>query len=161
MARGVANLRRWRGLGFGAGDGIDGVVGGASTGGVVSAAAAQRDFKVRDLLAEMPDGFWGVADLGNGGKYSGIRCGAGNRDEGVPEEAMTQTCNIPCHLSKRVFLAGDRVGLLVDMDARTLTILRNGEPIPSLVFTDLPAQVYLAATLVNGDASVRFVADGE
>ena len=58
-----------------------------------------------------------------------------------------------------VFSQGDRVGLLVDMDARTLTFLRNGTPIhASLVFHNLPDQVYVAATPDDEDSSVRFVA---
>ena len=52
----------------------------------------------------------------------------------------------------------DRVGLLVDMDARTLTILRNGEPIhASLVFDGLPELVYVAAAPFTDGTQVRFV----
>ena len=57
----------------------------------------------------------------------------------------------------RVFAIGDTIGLLVDMDSRTLTLHRNGTPIPSLEFTSLPEQVYVVATPVWHGASVEFV----
>ena len=57
-----------------------------------------------------------------------------------------------------VFDYGDRIGLLLDMDARTLTMLRNGTPIPSLVFDNLPDEpLYVAATPFWKAMSVRFV----
>ena len=55
----------------------------------------------------------------------------------------------------RVFRSGDRVGLLVDMGARTLAMYRDGAPIPGLTFTGLPAEVYVGATPFNTNVSVR------
>ena len=62
-------------------------------------------------------GFWGVDDGGDNTSkmHAGIRRGAAG-EEPTPEEARTAPGNL-------VFVSGDRVGLLVDMDARTLTVL--------------------------------------
>ena len=57
----------------------------------------------------------------------------------------------------RVFLSGDRVGLLVDMDARRMTMQVNGERIPSLVFDNLPEQVFVVACPFNTNLSVRLI----
>lgn len=134
--------------------------------GVVSAAAAQRDFNsgvnYRRVLATMSDDFWGVDDCGIPGPYSGIRRGDGAL-EAVPDEAKIGVTDgeraVRVFRQGAVFSQGDRVGLLVDMDARTLTFLRNGTPIhASLVFHNLPDQVYVAATPADEGSSVRFVA---
>ena len=61
---------------------------------------------------------------------------------------------------KCIFVNGDRVGLLVDMDTRTMTMSRNGTPIPALVFEGLPDKVHIAATVgANHDhtCTVRLV----
>ena len=68
----------------------------------------------------------------------------------IPDDAE-EACLPP---SSRV---GNRVGLLVDMDARTMTVLVNGTAIPSLVFDNLPAQMYVAVTLDDNGSSVRLV----
>ena len=63
----------------------------------------------------MADGFWGVDDGGiSGNEATGIREGKGGR-RGAPSEAKTAPHG-------RVTVSGDRVGMLVDMDARTLTM---------------------------------------
>ena len=96
----------------------------------------------------MADGFWGVDDHGGSGKAGGgIRRGKGGT-EIAPAEAKTAD-------GGGVFRSGDLVGLLVDMDARTLAIYRNGAPIPGLAFTGLPAEVYVGATPYNHDVRVR------
>ena len=43
------------------------------------------------------------------------------------------------------------------MDERTMTILRNGEPVPSLFFEGLPDEVFVAATVFYDGTSARFV----
>ena len=45
----------------------------------------------------------------------------------------------------------------MDMDGKVLTALRNGSPIPGLVFRGLPDEVYVAATPFNKGSSVRIV----
>ena len=73
-------------------------------------------------------GFWGVSDGGSIflGDHFGGRVGQG-------------------HEPPRVYGSGDCVGMLVDMDAHTLTIHRNGVPIPGLLISGLPDEVYVAA----------------
>ena len=94
----------------------------------------------------MADGFWGVDDSGRSDSGTGIRHGRFGI-AGAPSEAKTA--------GGRVFLSGDRVGLLVDMGARTLAIYRDGAPIPGLTFTGLPAEVYVGATPDDRGARVR------
>jgi hypothetical protein len=123
--------------------------------GVISSSLAQGNFKAGIwMLAEATDGFWGVDDRGTGTSYTGIRRGVGGR-AAAPDEAIIMT-----EAGRVIFFAGDRVGLLVDRDARTLTMLRNGEPIPSLVFDNLPAgSLFVAATPFHRslNSSVRIV----
>ena len=77
----------------------------------------------------------------------------------VPEEALTARPHGQ-ESSLCVFASGDRIGLLVDMDAHTLTMLRNGTPIPSLVFDNLPHEdLYVAITLFHKGNSVRTLHD--
>ena len=133
-------------------------VGGCYMVGVVSAAAARDvDFDDRGL-AHMAAGFWGVDDAcpPKNTHNCGVRRGEG-RVSAAPSEAR---CARDRGGSLRVFLVGDRLGLQVDMDARTLTMLRNGTPIPSLVFDNLPEQVHVAATLDDEDSKVRLVQVG-
>ena len=113
--------------------------------GVMSAEAARdrRTFEVRNGLSRI-HGFWGVDDSGGAGEGSGMRLGQGGNAE-VPAAARSGR--------GRVFRNGDRVGLLVDMDARRLTMFLNGRPIPGLVFGGLPDRVYVCATPFNDDAT--------
>ena len=77
----------------------------------------------------------------------------------VPEEALIARPHDQESLLC-VFVAGDRIGLLVDMDAHTLTMLRNGTPIPSLVFDNLPHEdLYVAVTVFRTGNSVRILHD--
>ena len=131
--------------------------------GVVSAASA-RDIDFHDRgLAIMQAGFWGVDDSGESSsedQHLSERCCGIRRDGGlynVPGEAK---CALVENDSEpHVFLAGDKIGMELDMDARTLTMLRNGTPIPSLVFDTLPEQVHVAATVDDEDSEVRLVND--
>ena len=101
------------------------------------------------MLAGRSGGFWGVDNSGDGDRISGIRRGAGG-EESAPAEARTAA-------GVEIFLAGDRVGLLVDMDARTLTMFLNGRLIPGLVLGGLPDLVYICATPFNDDASATIL----
>ena len=97
-------------------------------------------------------GFWGISDGDNGTDklFAGTRRGAGGV-EATPAAARMAP-------GERVFVSGDRVGLLVDMDFRTLTILRNGEPIPSLVFDNLPSgELYVGVGPFSYDREVTTV----
>ena len=111
--------------------------------GILSAAAVEQNFAIPDFLPSLYSGFWGVHVRG------GIR--RNGHKAKAPAEANLPEGNV-------IFLPGDRVGLLVDMDARTLTMLRNGEPIhESLVFDGLPNPIYVAATPYSDGSQVRFV----
>ena len=84
----------------------------------------------------------------------------GGSVQNAPDEAICAISGASLHNAggePRIFLNGDTVGLLVNMDARTLTIHRNGTPIPSLVFEGLPERVRIAATLDDTDSEVRIV----
>lgn len=119
--------------------------------GVMSAEAAaahdRRTFDVRNGLARV-HGFWGVDDSGGAGEGSGIRLGRASHAE-VPPIAKGER--------NRVFRNNDVVGLLVDMDARTLTMFVNGRLIPGLVLGGLPDLVYICATPFNDDASATIL----
>ena len=106
-------------------------------------------------LALQSSGFWGVDSDGAGSDLHGIRRGAGGK---VGVLAAAKTARIP-DSEPRVFIAGDRIGLQMDMDAHTLTILRNGTPIPTLFFDNLPSgkEMYIAATLFWQGNSAQFV----
>lgn len=120
--------------------------------GILSAAAVEQNFANPDFLPDLDSGFWGVDVRGRGGGGGGLIIRRNGHKAKAPAEANLPEGNV-------IFLPGDRVGLLVDMDARTLTMLRNGEPIhESLVFDGLPNPIYVAATLAYSDGSqVRFV----
>lgn len=113
--------------------------------GILSAAAVEQNFAIPDFLPSLNSGFWGVHVRGairrNGHKA------IAPAEAKAPEDGDV------------IFLPGDRVGFLVDMDARTLTMLRNGEPIhESLVFDGLPNPIYVAATpFCDHGSQVRFV----
>ena len=93
---------------------------------------------------------------------TGIRRGKGGQSK-VPKEALIARPHdreAYGESSQCVFVAGDRIGLLVDMDAHTLTMLRNGTPIPSLVFDNLPHEdLYVAVTVFRTGNSVRILHD--
>lgn len=93
-------------------------------------------------LANMNDAFFGVDDCGApDNNYTGVRSGRGGR-QGAPESSRAAP-------GGRVFLCGDRVGLLCDMDRRLLAFFRNGTHIPGLLFLNLPGgEFYVATTLV-------------
>ena len=55
---------------------------------------------------------------------------------------------------------GDKIGLLVDMDKRTMEIHRNGVPVPGLVFANLPDEVYVVACPLYKACTVRLVGAG-
>jgi hypothetical protein len=97
-------------------------------------------------------GFWGISDGDNDTckLFAGTRRGA-RGVEATPAAARMAP-------GERVFVSGDRVGLLVDMDFRTLTILRNGEPIPSLVFDNLPSgELYVGVVPFSYEGGVTTV----
>ena len=103
-----------------------------------------------DKLAEAAAGFWGVDDVGR------VRKGSGRSSEvdipDAPMEAFT------AKFGSCVFVQGDTIGLNVDMDARSFTMLRNGTPIPSLVFENLPAKaLYVAATPFHSRTKVQML----
>ena len=125
-------------------DGDD--LGGGFYTGVLSAAAAQRIdvMNSRDGVRNMPDGYWGCSDDG-----AFVHRGDGKWERAVDESLAADG---------DVFLLGDRVGVHVDMDARTLVMHRNGVPIPGLAFGGLPAEVYLCATPACKGSSVRIAA---
>ena len=132
--------------------------------GVVSEAVSGTiDFGDHRTLSTLSEGFWGVDDVGvdeeRYGSGAGIRRGGGSV-QNAPDEAICAISGASLHNAggePRIFLNGDTVGLLVNMDARTLTIHRNGTPIPSLVFEGLPERVRIAATLDDTDSEVRIV----
>ena len=108
----------------------------------------------------MSSGFYGVdSSIKGGGRYSGIRRGLGGH-ESVPVAASVADAS-GIHANGVTFNSGDRIGLLVDMDARTMTMLRNGTPIPSLVFHNLPEEVFVATTLWYKGSRMRLLRDGE
>ena len=118
-------------------------LGGSYVTGLVDASVAAAVFNCTYTAVE--DGHvWGVDDYGDVWGFSGTRDG----DEG-PAEALTR--------EGMVFLSGDCVGLLVDMDARRMTLQVNGERIPSLVFDNLPEQVFVVACPFNTNLSVRLI----
>ena len=125
--------------------------------GVASGSLAISN--VTFALAKAASSFWGVDSSGfpEESILTGIRRGKGGQSK-VPEEALTaRPHDRPPHC---VFVAGDRIGLLVDMDAHTLTMLRNGTPIPSLVFDNLPHEdLYVAVTVFRTGNSVRILHD--
>ena len=140
--------------------GHDRNLGGRYWTGVMSAAAAvgaELDARRRWKHPESFEGFWGFEDHGYHGSIEeeyrpgsgfGVRRGYG-ANERAPNESLCDN---------RIFSNGDRVGLVVDMDDRTMEVLRNGEPIPGLVFTDLPETgVFVVASPFNNGATVRFV----
>ena len=94
-------------------------------------------------------GFWGAArEAATYAAFRGIRQGDGVRAT-APAEALLQDGHL--------FNPSDRIGLQVDMDKHTMTLLRNGTPIPALVFDNLPAEVYVAVSLEHNDRNARFV----
>ena len=136
--------------------GADGyALGGSYMAGVLSAEQASGELiHGGNGLARMDKGFWGVDDSGGTAPFenSGIRDGTGLK-AGAPAEAKTDRPG----KGGRVFRDGTRVGLFVDMADRTLTIYRDGTPIPGLTFKGLPAEVYVGATLDDREASVRII----
>ena len=123
--------------------------------GLLSAEAARGfDHSAAFGLAKASSGFWGVDNEGIAHPMCGIRRGHGGK-EAAPDEARLVAA--PGTGRKYVIASGDRVGMLVDMDARTLTMLRNGTPIPSLVIDGLPEQVYVATTLGTDKYTARIV----
>ena len=136
--------------------------GGAHMVGVASGSVAISN--VTSALAKAASSFWGVDSSGYCGEsiLTGIRRGKGGQSK-VPKEAMIARPHdreAYGESSQCVFVAGDRIGLLVDMDAHTLTMLRNGTPIPSLVFDNLPHEdLYVAVTVFHRRRSVRILHD--
>mmetsp|Transcript_36178 Transcript_36178/g.116490 ORF Transcript_36178/g.116490 Transcript_36178/m.116490 type:complete len:232 (+) Transcript_36178:218-913(+) len=120
--------------------------------GVVSADVDTiREMHEDENLAHLAHGFWGIEDSGDGGESCGVRRGKGG-DEEAPTEA-----HIGRDVTAPIFGRNDRLGLLVDMDERTLTFHRNGDPIPSLVLGGLPEEVYVVATPYNTGSRVQIV----
>ena len=116
-------------------------LGGSYLTGLVDASVAVPDFQSASVAFTRKP-FWGFDD-------AGAELYFGGRQKPIPVAARTR--------GGSVFRAGDRVGLLVDMDARRMTIQVNGEPIPSVVFDNLPEQVFVVATPFNENASVRLI----
>ena len=122
--------------------------------GVVSADVDTfREMDRDENLAHLAHGFWGIDDIGDGGETTGVRRGKGG-EEGAPPAALV---DLGTSQERGLFVRGDRLGLLVDMDERTLTFHRNGDPIPSLVLGGLPEEVYVVATPYNTGSRVRIV----
>lgn len=122
--------------------------------GVVSADVDTfREMDGGENLARLAQGFWGIEDSGDGCVDTGIHRGKGG-EEGAPSAALV---DIGTSQQRGLFVRGDRLGLLVDMDERTLTFHRNGDPIPSLVLGGLPEEVYVVATPYNTGSRVRIV----
>ena len=111
------------------------------------------------MLSRLSEGFWGVDDGSYASQYSGMRRGDGSIED-APDEAICAISGASVDDDggePRIFLNGDTIGLLVNMDAHTLTIHRNGSPIPSLAFEGLPERVRIAATLDDLDSKVRIL----
>ena len=127
------------------------ILGGANMVGLASGSIVVKG-KTIGALGKAASNFWGIDDSGSSGtNLSGIRRGKGGQ-RSAPAEAKSS--------HGFLFASGDRVGLLVDMDEHTLTILRNGTPVPSLVFDNLPHQnLYVAATLFHLSIRVRILTD--
>ena len=127
---------------------------------MVGVASGSVDISGACALARAASSFWGVDSSGycEESILTGIRRGKGGQSK-APEEALTGASRLHGR-PIGVFVAGDRIGLLVDMDAHTLTMLRNGTPIPSLVFDNLPHEdLYVAVTVFRTGNSVRILHD--
>ena len=126
--------------------------------GVITPEAARAnvgggltDLSYDSAHTRLAHGFWGVDDM----------CAVWTGPEGKAKlrarhEARTARPADAEYLHC-VFLSGDRVGLIVDMDAHTLQVARNGTPIPSLFFTGLPRELHVAACPFNKGSSVRIL----
>ena len=108
--------------------------------GVLSAEAASKT-GARPKAVGDSAGFWGVDD-------SDYMRSGGKRDS-IPSAAKTS--------DGRIFRSGDRVGLLIDMNAHTMSIYCNGKRLP-VTFSGIPASVFVAATPYNGGATARIAA---
>ena len=126
---------------------------------ITSAAATSQGFRGGSCLLARTTGFWGVSHrIFTNPSYHGVRRGDGVF-AAVPAEARKPDARGDPE-KEWVFESGDRVGLDVDMDARTMTMLRNGEPVPSLVFEGLPDEVFVAGTHSAGTCTtVRILTD--
>ena len=124
--------------------------------GVASAEAAARPALYKAEPADQaslrvtPDGFWGFED---GDDVDDCRICRGKGDEGESATAAMLTRRIKGVGQKRMFVNGDRVGLLVDMDARTMRVFINDTLVPDLVFDGLPSPLSVAATPYNDDVT--------
>eukprot|EP01046_Picozoa_sp_COSAG06_P005427 COSAG06_NODE_243_length_19221_cov_15.057578_3_plen_721_part_00 len=79
------------------------------------------------------------------------------RADGTPEnwEAVPAT---PARGSSSVFGCHERVGLLLDMERRTLQIYRDGKRLEGATVTGLPSKVWLVAWLVGDSCAVTLAA---
>ena len=111
--------------------------------GLVDASLQVASF---DNLGMKSKRFWGVDDSGT---MSFVQMYIGGQERKIPAAAKTR--------NGHVFRSGDRVGLLVDMDTRRMTIQVNGQAIPDLVFDNLPEQVFVAALPYNLGTSVELI----
>ena len=108
--------------------------------GLMSAEVAnKRDWSSTSSL-EDSRGFWGADDSGDN---KGDGSGNGSR---VSRDARKR--------NGRLFCNDDRVGMLVDMEQRSVQFYVNGTPIPELHFKGLPPEVFVVARPYNSDASV-------
>ena len=132
--------------------------GGHMTGLLSAEKMAACEFSENWALCKSPvvSGFYGVDDYGAGHAPA---VGVFRGREGTPALDASKTALPTIGGSSRhvLFVSGDRIGLLVDMDARTLTILRNGVPIPSLVIDGLPRDLYVAVTPCWRGSTARLV----
>ena len=65
----------------------------------------------------------------------------------------------PLNQHGRSYSAGDRVGLLIDMDQKIMQLYRNGEPIQGAIVSGFPQMVWLAMCVPSSewDASMTFL----
>ena len=125
--------------------------------GVVSAEAAARPAMYKAEPADAaslrvtPNGFWGFED---GDDVDDCRICRGKGDEGESATAAMLTRRIKGVGQKRMFVNGDRVGLLVDMEAHTMRVFINDTLVPDLVFDSLPSPLSVAATPYNDDVTL-------
>lgn len=94
-------------------------------------------------LAELKAGLWGVEDSGGI-----LHRGAGPVKDGAKSVARGS--------SGPVFRDCDRVGLLIDMNARRMALFVNDQPIRGLVWQGLPVDgLHVVATLQHGNSLAR------
>ena len=107
--------------------------------------------RTRRRCAVTPNGFWGFED---GDDVDDCRICRGKGDESESATAAMLTRRIKGVGQKRMFVNGDRVGLLVDMEAHTMRVFINDTLVPDLVFDGLPSPLSVAATPYNDDVTL-------